>query len=49
MKAFNSVEVRVSKLWLQFGYSFARFAIGFSIDRWSANIDLGPFWISIEY
>jgi hypothetical protein len=49
MKAFNSVEVRVSKLWLHFGYSFARFAIGFSVDRWSASIDLGPFWISIEY
>ena len=49
MKAFNSVEIRVSKLWLHFGYSFSRFAVGFSIDRWSANIDLGPFWFSIEY
>jgi len=26
-----------------------RFALGFSIDRYSFCIDLGPLWISIEW
>lgn len=49
MKAFNSVEIRAGRLWFHFGYSLTRFAVGFSIDRYSANFDLGPFWFSIEY
>ena len=33
-----------------FGYTeFKSFAIGFHIDRWSANIDFGVFWIGIEW
>ena len=50
MKKFNSIEVRLFKsAWFHFGYSFSRFAVGFSIDRWSFSLDLGPIWISIEY
>lgn len=50
MKAFGSLEVRLFKTtWLHIGYSLSRLAIGISIDRWGMNIDLGPFWLSIEF
>ena len=26
-----------------------RFGIGICIDRWSFNIDFGPFWLFIEW
>jgi hypothetical protein len=26
-----------------------RFAIGFSLERYAVNIDLGPFWIGVEW
>lgn len=26
-----------------------RFALGFSLDLWSFNIDLGPLWFYIEW
>lgn len=26
-----------------------RLAIGIAIERWSASIDFGPFWISVEW
>jgi hypothetical protein len=26
-----------------------RFGVGICIDRWSFNIDFGPFWIFIEW
>jgi hypothetical protein len=49
MKYFGSAEGRLFKLWLHCGYNLKRFAIGFSIDRWGLNIDLGPLWFSIEF
>jgi hypothetical protein len=26
-----------------------RFALGFAVDRYSLNIDFGPFWIGLEF
>jgi hypothetical protein len=49
MKTFGSAQLRLGKVWIHAGYSLRRFAIGFSIDRWSFNVDLGPFWFSIEF
>lgn len=38
----------VHKLTIGVGFS-TRFGIGFCIDQWSVNIDLGPFWLFIEW
>lgn len=37
------------KLNLNIGYSFMGFALGFSITRYSIGLDLGFFWISLEW
>lgn len=42
-------EVKISKLYLSFGFSFKRFAIGFSIDKYHMELDLIFIWFSIEY
>jgi|APGre2960657373_1045057.scaffolds.fasta_scaffold26847_3 hypothetical protein len=42
-------EVKVSKLYLSFGFSFKRFAIGFSIDKYHMELDLMFIWVAIEY
>ena len=44
-----SIEKRVGKVWLYAGANFRRLAVGFEIDRFSASIDLGIIWFSIEY
>jgi hypothetical protein len=48
MKLFGAGHGRLGKIWIAVGYNFKRFAIGFGIDRYSINLDLGPFWLSFE-
>jgi hypothetical protein len=31
------------------GWNWKRVALGFSIDKWGANLDLGPFWFGVEW
>lgn len=38
----------VGKITIGGGISW-RFGIGICIDRWSFNVDFGPFWIFIEW
>lgn len=49
MKTFGIKELRIGKVWLHAGFNLKRFAIGFSIDRYTINIDLGLLWISAEF
>ena len=42
-------ETGFGKLWISYGWSFKRFAIGFCIDTYHADIDLGFFWFGIEF
>jgi hypothetical protein len=42
-------EIRNSKFTILFGCRFTAFGIGFHIDKWTMSIDLGPFWIGIEW
>jgi hypothetical protein len=50
MISLRSVEIKLFKsTWFHIGYSLRRFAVGFSIDRWGFNLDIGPIWISIEF
>ena len=44
-----SGEVKVGKWWLSYGYSFRRVGFGFSIDRYTLQIDLIFFWVGLEF
>ena len=35
--------------YIDYDFSFKRFALGFSISKWSWNLDLGFFWIGGEW
>lgn len=48
MKLFGTNHIKLGKLYIIGGYNLKRLAIGFSIDRWSINIDLGIIWLSLE-
>lgn len=48
MTLFASKHLKLGKLYICIGYNFKRLAVGFSIDRYSINLDLGPIWFSIE-
>ena len=49
MKLFVSKHFRVGRLiYIAVGFNFKRLALGFCIDRYSINLDLGPFWLSFE-
>jgi hypothetical protein len=37
-----------SKVWIGVGFN-KRFGLGFSIDKYNLIIDIGPFWILLEY
>jgi hypothetical protein len=43
------MEKKLNKVWLYFGYSFKRFSIGFTIDTYHLDIDLGFIWIGVEW
>jgi hypothetical protein len=36
------------KYWLSYGYG-KRLALGFSIDKYSINIDFFCFWVGVEF
>lgn len=40
-------ETRIGNHWVNYGYS-KRFALGFSIDKYSITLDFFSFWITIE-
>jgi len=44
----NYNEVKFKNTWIHYGGSFKRFGIGFNFDRYSINLDLLWFWVSIE-
>ena len=44
-----SGEVKVGKWWLSAGYCFKRVGFGFSIDRYTLQIDLIFFWVGLEF
>jgi hypothetical protein len=45
-----SKEFRTKSFTVLFGYTrFKSFGIGFHIDGWTAGIDLGVFWIGVEW
>ena len=48
MKLFASRHGKLGPIWIAFGFNFKRLALGFSIDRYSISLDLGPFWLSFE-
>lgn len=41
-------EIKVKNNWVHYGASFKRFGLGFSIERYSINLDLFWVWIMIE-
>jgi hypothetical protein len=34
---------------LVIGFSIKRFGLGFSVNQWGADLDLGFFWIGVEW
>lgn len=42
-------ELKVRTTYIHYGYSFSRFALGFSIDKWHMDIDLFFFWVGVEW
>lgn len=41
---------RTKTVTVLFGYTeFSSFSIGFHIDKWTAGVDLGVFWIGVEW
>jgi hypothetical protein len=50
MKTFGHLNLVLGdKIWVNGGYNWHRFAIGFSIDRYGLSIDFAFFWIGIEW
>ena len=46
----KSKEWRVSnRVWVSAGFNPRSIALGFSVDRFNANIDFLCFWVSLEY
>lgn len=41
--------IRIGSIWIYGGVSWRRIAVGICIDGLSLSIDLGPFWITIEW
>lgn len=42
-------EIKLLGKYINTGFSFKRFAIGFSVDRFHIDIDLAFFWFAIEF
>ena len=42
-------EIKVGASWLYFGFSFARFAIGFEVDKHHVDLDLCFIWVGVEF
>lgn len=42
-------SVRVGKVSFYVGFTRYGLGLGFHVDRWSANVDLGPLWFGVEW
>jgi len=42
-------QIKIGKSWLYFGFSFKRFALGFEIDKYHADLDLFFVWVGVEF
>ena len=42
------IELGSSKVWFHFGYTM-QIGLGFNINRYALNIDLGPFYMGVEW
>jgi len=42
-------EIKVLNLWVTWGFSFKRIALGFQLDTYHFDIDFLFFWIGIEF
>lgn len=42
-------EIPFCKKWIAFGGGWKRFGLGFSVDRYHVDIDLGFVWIAVEF
>lgn len=38
-----------NKVSIYIGWNWKRVALGFSIDKWGINLDLGPVWVGVEW
>ena len=43
-KVFN-----VKNHWLEFGFGFSQFSLGFTVNRYQMSLDLGLCWIAVEF
>lgn len=43
----TSKTVKLKKAWISFGVS-KQVALGFCINKYFINLDIGPFWLTIE-
>jgi hypothetical protein len=41
-------SIAKGRYWLHMGWNWKRVALGFSIDKYGINFDLGPFWFGLE-
>ena len=48
MKVKIYKEAKVLNHWINFGYSFKRIGLGFSLDKYALNIDFIFFWFGVE-
>jgi len=42
-------EITVGGKWVNYGYSFKQFSLGFCIDKHHMSIDLVFFWAGVEW
>ena len=42
-------EITIGGKWVNYGYSFKQFGLGFTISKYNMNIDLVFFWVGIEW
>ena len=42
------IELGTGKFWFHCGYS-VQIGLGFNVNRYGLNIDLGPFYIGVEW
>jgi len=49
MKFSKCKEIKLLGHWVSFGYSFTRVAFGFSLDKYSLQVDFLFFWFGVEF
>lgn len=42
-------EFAIKNSWVYIGMSWTRFGFGFAISKYSLDLDLGFFWIGVEF